>query len=70
MVMARYFFTNKQLNPTIMEEELQKVITWEKQKFGYFEDTTVEEVVKVLQDYFGLQAEVSTDVSIDNIKVN
>lgn len=52
-----------------MEDNLQKIISWEKDTFGYFEDTNVEETAKVMTDYLGLQnTKVYYEISIDDIK--
>ena len=52
-----------------MEDAIQKVVAWEKNKFGFFEDTTVEETVQILKEYFGLTGVKAVyDITIDDIK--
>ncbi|MBI5732097.1 MAG: C39 family peptidase [Candidatus Magasanikbacteria bacterium] len=52
-----------------MEDKLQEIIVWEKEKFGYFEDTTAEQTVQILREFFNLTgARVYYDFSIADIK--
>lgn len=67
MIMADKYFRKQALNETIGEQELQKIIKWEVDG-GYQVDLTATETVKVLNDYYGLSARLSRDVSVDRIK--
>ena len=67
-IMAAAFFQKESLNKDAMDEEILKVIKWEKSSFGYYEDTTAAETAKMLRDYFGLEAEATDEVTIDRIK--
>jgi len=52
-----------------MEDNLQKIISWEVETFGFSEDTTVEETVKTMQEYLGLSTtKAYYDISIEDIK--
>lgn len=51
------------------ELAIQNLVKWEKETFGYFEDTTTAESVRVLREYFGLAgAKVVYDVSLEDIR--
>lgn len=67
-VMTAYALAGKKLNPQTMEDELTKLITWEKEKFGFFEDTTAEQTAKIMTDYFGLNSEVVYSFDLSKIK--
>lgn len=67
MVMADKYFRKQPLTETIMEEELQKIVKWESDK-GYQVDLTAGETVKILNDYYGVSAKVSREVTVDQIK--
>jgi hypothetical protein len=67
MVMADKYFRHQSLTETIMEEELQKILKWQTDN-GYQLDLTAAETVKNLNDYFGLSAHLSREVTVDRIK--
>lgn len=67
MIMVDKYFKNQQLSEVIMEEELQKLLKWQKER-GYKVDLTTNEVVEILKDYFNLGAKLSTEVTVDKIK--
>lgn len=51
------------------EAELQRIIAWEKQTFGYFEDTTAKETARILTDFYGLKdVTVTNTVSLESIQ--
>jgi hypothetical protein len=52
-IMVDRFFSGKPLTKDIMEEELGKLIAWENDQFGRFEDTDGAETVRILREYFG-----------------
>lgn len=57
------------INPDTAEAEIQKIVAWERDKFGYFEDTTVEQTAQILREYYGLNnVSVRHDISISDIK--
>ena len=70
MMMLDAFYKKKtDFTKQEMEDGIQKVVAWEKQKFGFFEDTTVDQTVTVLQEFFGLtDVKAVFDVTIEDIK--
>lgn len=69
LIMAHRFLTGEPLDEKIMREEILKLVEWEKKEFGYFEDTTAEEMAKTLRKYFKhRKVEVRTEFTIDDIK--
>ena len=67
MIMADKFYKMQPLDESIMEQEIQKLIAWEKDR-GYQVDLTADETVSVLKNYFGLKAEIITEVTTERIK--
>lgn len=63
-----YYFNKKSLNEQIMDSELKKLVAWETEKFGTYTDNTLAEVKTMAEEYFQLKAEISDDVSVENIK--
>lgn len=58
-----------EMNKEEAELAIQNLVKWEKETFGYFEDTTAEESVRILKEYFGLSgARVIYGISIEDIK--
>jgi hypothetical protein len=67
MIMVNKYFVHQSLNETIMETEIQKLISWEGDN-GYLVDLTAQEAVDILNNHFGLKARLSTEVTADRIK--
>lgn len=67
MIMAAKYFKKEKLDKEIMENEIQKLIQWE-EKNGYPIDLTAEQVVEILDKYFGLKGEVSNELTAEKIK--
>ena len=67
MIMAYKYFDHATLNETIMESEIQNVISWENNN-GYLVDLTAQEMVDILNSHYGLSAKLSTEVTTDRIK--
>lgn len=68
LIQASKFFRKEELTKTIMNDEILKVVEWEKKYFGFYESTDTYEVLDMAHEYFKLDAEISKDVTIDNIK--
>ena len=57
------------ISPDEAEAELQRIIVWERDQFGYFEDTNVEETARILKDFYGLlDVSVRYDFALEDIK--
>lgn len=55
--------------PDDVEAELQRIITWERETFGYFEDTNVEETARILKEFYNLpNISVRHDITLEDIK--
>lgn len=68
-LMVNGFYQEKKYSRLQMEEELQKIIAWEKENLGFFEDTTAEETARMMRELFGLKgAVVIYDITIEDIK--
>lgn len=67
MIMVAKYFKGEKLDKEIMEDEIQKLIEWE-EKNGYSIDLTVEQVVEILDKYFGLKAKTSNGLTLEKIK--
>ncbi len=67
-IMAAAFFQKESLNKDAMNDEILKLVQWQKSYFGYYEDTTAAETAQILGVYFGLEAEVTDEVTVERIK--
>lgn len=57
------------INPDSAEAEIQKIVAWEREEFGYFEDTTAEQTAQILREYYSINnVSVRHDISITDIK--
>lgn len=69
LIMLDAFYKNKKsFSKEEAELAIQDLIKWEKEKYGYFEDTTSEQGVEILKEFFKLSgAKVVYDITIDDI---
>jgi len=67
IIMADRYFKKMPLDESIMKEEIAKLLDWQ-QSHNYKIDLTAQETVQVLQDYYGLKAKLSRQVSTERIK--
>lgn len=67
IIMAYKYFIHESLNETIMETEIQKLVSWEESK-GYSVDLTAQEIADVLTNHFGLKSRLSFEITADRIK--
>jgi len=60
VMVGEYFKNNKtlRLEPAYADQEILKLVEWQKKNRGFYEDTTAAEVASILKDYYGLQARV------------
>lgn len=70
VLMVQGFFDKKKFfTPQEMDKEILKLVEWQKKRFGYYEDTTAEEVAVVLREYVGLEnVRLVYDPSIKDIQ--
>lgn len=51
------------------ELAIQNLVKWEKETFGYFEDTSAEQNIRILKEYFKMDnARAVYDISLEDIK--
>lgn len=67
IIAARYFL-QLPLDAKIMDSEIQKLVAWEVDKFGYYEDTPLSQIKIILNNYFQVKAEILDDPTVDQIK--
>lgn len=60
LIMANAFVTDSPLpedswSAELADKEILKVVAWENKNLGFYEDTTVEQTIKIAKDYFGIK---------------
>ncbi len=68
LIMADRFFSRESLSADQMDDAIKELVAWEQNTFGYYEDTTAQEVAFIWQEYFKGSAVLDDDVSVENIK--
>ena len=70
LIMFSAFYKNKKSwSKEEAELAIQDLVKWEQEKYGYFEDTTSEQGMEMLEKFFKLSgAKVIYDITIDDIK--
>jgi len=68
LIMAYKYFANEPLNKKIMDDEIKDLVDWQLEKLGHYTDTDLKEVEFIANEYFGLNTEISIEVTEENIK--
>lgn len=68
LIMVDHYFSNTPLNNDIMDKEILDIVDWQKEKFGYYEDTNTTEMLIMAQEYFGLNAHIVYNPTINQLK--
>jgi len=68
LIMVDHFYKGSPLDEQIMLDELEKIKPWVEEHFNGRLDTDTEETARMAREYFGLDASVSSDVTIERIK--
>lgn len=69
ILMAMYWVYDKKLTPEVALQEITKITEFEKDKYGHFHDTSAQDTLKLLKDYFDYdKAFVDYDININDIK--
>lgn len=67
IIVAKYL-KNEPLDKHIMDKEILDLVEWEKEYFGYWQDTTTEEVVEILKEYYNIKSHTTAEVTTEKIK--
>lgn len=69
LMMVDAFFDRHTFSRVSAENEIQDLVAWQKQTFGYFKDTTAEETARILREKYGYEnVRVVYDPTIDDVK--
>lgn len=67
LIMAQHFLSGEPLTPELTDRAILEIVAWETDH-GYGQDVNIEELAVIAREFYGLHAQVHTDVSIDRIK--
>lgn len=68
LIMAAKYFFNQDLDNDIMDQEINDLVEWEKQKFGFYTDTDLSEMEIIAREYFNLKTYIIIEPTVDEIK--
>ena len=69
MIMLNAFYQGVQkISKEEAELAIQNLVKWENENLGFFEDTNAEENVRILKEYFNLEARAIYDITVEDIK--
>ena len=66
ITVAKYF-NNEKVTPHVAEQAILSLVGWEEEN-NYKIDLTANEAAEILKEYFGLFAELKTDITTESIK--
>jgi hypothetical protein len=68
-ILVDKFYKDQPITPEIANQEILKLVDWEKHRFGYYENTTAAETAVILKEYFGYKrVDVLYGITMDDIK--
>lgn len=68
-LIVHYYWQGKKFTREIAEEELQKMVDFENEKYGGYKDTDSEETAQLIKDLWGYKkVEVKYDITLDDVK--
>lgn len=69
VLLVANLYLNMNLNTDTFNDELLRLVDWEMQHFGYYEHTTTEETLEMLQLNYNLDAQIIENPTLEDIKV-
>jgi len=69
VLMVRYYFEKKKpQEPKKLAKEIFDLVSFEKEKYGAYKDTSAKQTAQLIKDYFGYEAKVFYEISLEDIK--
>ncbi|MFW0862013.1 MAG: C39 family peptidase [Candidatus Komeilibacteria bacterium] len=68
IIMVHYYLENKEINIELADKEILDLVLWQENNLGDYKDTTVDETVNIVKDYWGYDFEVIPNPSVEVIK--
>lgn len=68
LILVQRYLTNQPLTRTQADEELQRMVAWQLEHLGHYEDTTTDEVRIIAEKFYGRQTRMIDDPSVQDIK--
>lgn len=68
LVMLHHYVEQIDLTAASADQEILNIVAWEDANYGFNQDTSAEYTARTALEYYGLDATVSHDVTIDGIK--
>lgn len=70
LILVNYYLLGKNLTAEIMEDEIQKMVSWQIDYFGSHKDLTIEETAEMANKYYRLENfKVKNNITIEDVKV-
>ena len=69
IILVYYYLNHQSLDADIMEEQIQKMVSFEIENYGSHHDLTIKETAKLAEDFYGMSNfEIQDDITIQDIK--
>lgn len=67
IIMTYAWINGKNLSPTSASDQIRLIATWEKQTFGFHQDSSADDTYRIITDFLKFPAELKSDISTTNI---
>lgn len=71
IIMMQFYLTKKELNKDIADNEILKMVDWQKEIFNNYFDSNMSEVLKIFKEYYRqnkVKLVTKQDLSVDDLK--
>ncbi|MBX4186793.1 MAG: C39 family peptidase [Candidatus Doudnabacteria bacterium] len=68
LLMAQAWIFGQQIDPVWAEQQIHQAANWEKQRFGFHQDTSVADTYVLATEYFHLPAELVENIGVEEVK--
>jgi hypothetical protein len=68
LILVHHFLEGEDITPAQADDEIKAMTEWETKHFGYYADTTIEQVKEIAELYYKHNARLVYDPTVDDIK--
>lgn len=69
LILVYYYLNDKTLSAATMEEQIQKMVSWEIENYGSHKDLTIQETGNLAKSFYSMSNfKIENDISIEDIK--
>jgi hypothetical protein len=68
LILADRYFAKQGISKEEMEDAIKDLVEWQERQFGFYTDTSLDEVLRMAEGFYNLDVEISGDVTVERLK--